>query len=271
MTATGTDPRALLQIATNVAREAAELAHRMRQTAIGVVGTKSSETDVVTEADREVERQAVAALRRARPRDRVLGEEYGAADTGDSNDVRWLLDPIDGTVNYLYGVPWYAVSLAAEVGGQVVAAVVRNAATGDEWTAVAGGGAYRNGVRLHGSQRRELGHALVATGFEYQSDRRAQQAEVLRGLLPEVADIRRFGAASLDLCAAADGTVDAFYEQGLQPWDHAAGGLIAAEAGLTVAGLNGAPPGPEMVLAAPPPLFQQLHDRLVALMDRGQV
>lgn len=269
MTTAGTDPRELLRVAVEVAREAADLARRMRDSAIDTVTTKSSDTDPVTAADREVERRAVAALRRARPGDRILGEEYGSADADEAGAVRWLLDPIDGTVNYLYGVPWYAVSLAAEVAGQVVAGVVRNAATGQEWTAVAGHGAYRDGVRLGGSRRRELRHALVATGFAYQPARRAHQAEVLRNLLPQVADVRRFGAASLDLCAAADGTVDAFYEQGLEPWDHAAGGLIAAEAGLIVAGLEGAAPGPAMVVAAPPALFQPLHDRLVALDAAG--
>jgi myo-inositol-1(or 4)-monophosphatase len=238
------------------------------------VATKSTDTDVVTAADRAVERQVVAALREARPYDRVLGEEFGAgggAATGAAgrSPVRWVLDPIDGTVNYLYNLPVYAVSLAAEVNGTVVAGVVCNAATGQEWTATLGGGAYTQRRRLTGSTQDVLAHALVATGFAYEPARRAYQAAVLAGLLAKVRDIRRFGAASLDLCMAAEGSVDAYYEQGLNAWDHAAGGLIATEAGLLVTGLAGAPPGPDLVVAAPPALHQPLHDCLLALDAAG--
>jgi myo-inositol-1(or 4)-monophosphatase len=276
------DPRELLATAIAVARPAAEQAQRMRAGVVGrpagrsvappagglQVATKSSDTDVVTAADRAVERTVVAALRQARPHDTVLGEEYGE-EGRDGAPVRWLLDPIDGTVNYLYGLPWYAVSLAAEVDGRVVAGVVRNAATGQEWTAVAGQGAWRDGVRLHGSRQTRLSQAMVATGFGYDPARRVHQARVLAGLLAHVRDIRRLGAASLDLCLTAEGTVDAYYEKGLSPWDHAAGGLVAAEAGLTVAGLAGAPPGPRMLVAAPPALFGALHERLVELDAAG--
>ncbi len=153
-----------------------------------------------------------------RPGDAVLGEEYGEAGTGRRpGTVRWIVDPIDGTVNYLYGLPHYAVSLAAEVDGEVVAGVVRNAATGEEWTATAGGGAWRDGRRLTGSPATDLGQALVATGFGYDAARRAHQAAVLAELIPRVRDIRRFGAAALDLCLAAEGRVDAYYEKGLAP------------------------------------------------------
>ncbi|WP_422770677.1 inositol monophosphatase family protein [Plantactinospora sp. WMMC1484] len=265
-------PEELLKIAVEVAREAAGIAYRMRAEGVSAVATKSTVTDVVTAADRAVERQAVAALRAARPTDAVLGEEYGDADgpgPGGGSGVRWILDPIDGTVNYLYGLPHYAVSLAAEVDGEVVAGVVRNAATGDEWTAVRGGGAYRAGRRLGGSVETDLGQALVATGFGYDPARRAHQAGVLHQLLPHVRDIRRFGVASIDLCLAAEGMVDGYYEKGLNLWDHAAGGLVAAEAGLRVGGLNGAGPGPELVIAAPPALFGPLHDHLARLDAAG--
>lgn len=284
MTATGTDPRALLQIATNVAREAAELAHRMRQTAIGVVGTKSSETDVVTEADREVERQAVAALRRARPRDRVLGEEYGAADTGDSNDVRWLLDPIDGTVNYLYGVPAYAVSVAVVVGDptvpgawEPVAGAVVNPEVGEVFHARRGGGAWRrrwpepgtlDGLgepeRLAASRQESLEHCLVGTGFSYDRADRVLQGEVARQILLCARDLRRMGAAALDLCSVAAGRLDAYYESGLKPWDLAAGILVAEEAGARVSGLDG-PPGAPMVVAAGPAVYPAFHALLTEL------
>ncbi|MGW4465336.1 inositol monophosphatase family protein [Micromonospora sp. NBC_01796] len=262
----------LLELALEVARRAADTARRMRAEGVSAVATKSTATDVVTAADRAVERQVVAALREARPADAVLGEEYGTtagpAPSGPGA-VRWILDPIDGTVNYLYGLPQYAVSLAAEVDGEVVAGVVRNAATGDEWTATLGGGAWRDGRKLTGSTETDLGQALVATGFGYDPARRAHQAGVLAGLITGVRDVRRFGAAALDLCLAAEGSVDAYYEKGLNHWDHAAGGLIAAEAGLRVAGLAGAAPGPDLVIAAPPALFDPLHERLARLDAAG--
>ena len=268
-------PERLLEIAISVARPAADLAYRMRVDGVGGVSTKSTATDVVTAADRAVERQVIAALRELRPSDTVLGEEFGeglsarpegVSDSGQTRPaVRWVIDPIDGTVNYLYNLPQYAVSLAAEVAGVVVAGVVRNAVTGQEWTATLGGGAYTGGRRLTGSVETNLAQALIATGFGYGSERRAAQALVLAGLLPQVRDIRRFGAASIDLCLAAEGRVDAYYEKGLNAWDHAAGGLVAAEAGLLVTGVNGAPPGPDLVIAAPPALYGPLHERLAAL------
>lgn len=265
------NPRDLLATALAVVRPAAAQVQRMRTAARAEVSTKSTDTDVVTAADRAVERDAVAALRQARPHDAILGEEFGAGPGREPGGarVRWLLDPIDGTVNYLYGLPWYSVSLAAEVAGRVVAGVVHNPVTGQEWTAVAGEGAWRDGVRLAGSEQTRLSHTLVATGFAYDPARRAHQARVVAGLLPEVRDIRRLGSAALDLCLAAEGTVDAYFEKGLNPWDHAAGGLIAAESGLTVAGLSGRPAGSELLLAAPPALFPALHERLVALDASG--
>ena len=263
------EPQKLLAIAVDVAREGAETARRMRAGAVPDFDTKSTDTDVVTAADRRVERQVSAALRAVRPGDGVLGEEYGAAGPAEPGAVRWILDPIDGTVNYLYGLPVYALSLAAEVDGVVVAGVVRNPETGHEWTATRGGGAYRGGRRLRGPTQTELAHALVGTGFGYAAPRRAHQGAVIAGLLPRVRDIRRFGSAALDLCLVAEGALDAFYEKGLNPWDHAAGGLIAAEAGVLVGGLNGAPPGPDLLLAAPPGLFPALHDRLVELDAAG--
>ena len=263
----------LLAIALPVARDAAATARRMRAEAITDVQTKSTRTDVVTAADRAVERQVIDALRAIRPADSVLGEEYGdtadAGAAGGPGAVRWILDPIDGTVNYLYGLPQYAVSLAAEVDGVVVAGVVINAATGDEWTGTRGGGAWRGDRRLHGSDGTDLAQALVGTGFGYDAERRAHQGVVLAQLITRVRDIRRFGAAALDLCAVAEGTLDAYFEKGLNPWDHAAGGLIALEAGALVDGLAGAPPGLDMVVAAPPALFGPLHDALVELDAAG--
>ncbi|MEU2611710.1 inositol monophosphatase family protein [Micromonospora sp. NPDC007271] len=271
MIRSGPTPRDLLEIAVTVARDAADTAHRMRAQGVSVAATKSTVTDVVTAADRAVERQVLDALRTLRPGDAVLGEEYGAGEAGPAVDggVRWIVDPIDGTVNYLYGLPYCAVSLAAEVAGEVVAGVVRNVATGEEWTATAGGGAWRDGQRLRCSTETDLGQALIATGFGYDAGRRAHQARVVAELIPYVRDIRRMGAAALDLCLAAEGRLDAYYEKGLAAWDLAAGGLVAREAGLLVTGLSGRPPGPDLVIAAPPALFEPLHTRLAALDASG--
>lgn len=259
------DPEHLLELAVRVAAEGAALAERTREDAITRVRTKSTRNDVVTAADHAVERLVIDALRAERPGDAVLTEESGTHRGADGAPVRWILDPIDGTVNYLYGVPHYGVSLAAEVGGEVVAGVVHNAATGVSWTAVRGRGAYREGRRLGGSGADDLAGSLVATGFGYAPGRRAHQARVLAGLAERIRDIRRFGAAALDLCLAAEGVVDAFYEKGLNLWDFAAGALIATEAGLLVTGADGGLPDGGLVVAAPPGIHAALLDALAAL------
>jgi myo-inositol-1(or 4)-monophosphatase len=270
MTRSVPPPAELLEIAVDIARDAAATAYRMRAEGVSVAATKTTVTDVVTAADRAVERQVLDALAKQRPDDAVLGEEYGAAEAAAApSGVRWVVDPIDGTVNYLYAIPYCAVSLAAEVDGEVVAGVVRNIFTGEEWTATAGGGAWRDGRRLRCSTETDPGQALVATGFGYDPGRRAHQARVVAELIPHVRDIRRLGAAALDLCLAAEGRVDAYYEKGLAAWDLAAGGLVAAEAGLRVTGLRGRPAGPDLVIAVPPALFQPLHDRLADLDASG--
>ncbi|HZN18012.1 MAG TPA: inositol monophosphatase family protein [Micromonosporaceae bacterium] len=286
------DAQQLLAVAVEVVRAAAATARTMREQGIGDVATKTTDTDVVTAADRAVEKQAIEALRAARPGDTILGEESGALPAGTGTvrgpgqagpggggeqagapgavaQVRWLLDPIDGTVNYLYGLAPYAVSLAAEVAGVVVAGVVREATSGEEWTAIRGAGAWRAGRRLAGSTVTALGQSLLATGFGYDPARRGYQARVVAALLPQVRDIRRFGAASVDLCLAAEGRVDAYYEKGLNLWDYAAGALVAAEAGLSVTGLDGGPPGPGFVLAAPGGIYDDLRKRLKELDAAG--
>ncbi|MGB9376179.1 MAG: inositol monophosphatase family protein [Mycobacteriales bacterium] len=254
---------ALLPLAIDLVRRAGALVLAGRTSASDDVSTKSTPTDVVTAVDRAAERLVVDALHEARPDDGVLGEE-GGESTGTGR-VRWVLDPIDGTVNYLYGLPAYAVSLGAEVDGVMTVGAVLNPVTDELWTAVRGEGAWLNGDVLHCSTVATLDQALIATGFGYDAQRRRSQAAVVATLLPEVRDIRRFGAASLDLCSAAAGRVDAYFERGLAAWDLAAGGLIASESGLTVTGLRGLPAGPDMVLAAPPALHAWLHDRLVEL------
>lgn len=259
----------LLDMSVPIAAAAAETARRMRSEAIKDIDTKSTLTDVVTAADRAVEQQIVTDLRQLRPGDAILGEEFGDDSAQSSGQVRWIIDPIDGTVNYLYGIEQYAVSIAAEVDGLIVAGVVHNAATGAVWTAARGHGAWRDGRRLTGSPQTDLAQTLVATGFAYSAQRREHQGRVVAVLLPVVRDIRRMGSAALDLCAAAEGVVDAYYEKGLAEWDLAAGGLVALEAGLRVTGLSGRPAGPDLVLAAPPVLHGPLDELLTRLDADG--
>jgi len=197
----------------------------------------------------------------ARPGDGVLGEE-GSADEGTTG-VRWVVDPIDGTVNYLYGLPQWAVSIGVEVDGTTVAGVVLNPVADELFAAVLGGGATLNGAPLRCTRATELAQSLVATGFGYDARRRTAQAAVVQAVLPAVRDLRRQGAGALDLCSVAAGRVDAYYEQGLAPWDMSAGLLIAAEAGARTGGLRGRGPSHELVLAAAPDVFDALHDLLV--------
>jgi myo-inositol-1(or 4)-monophosphatase len=264
-----TDPAGLLEAAVEAACEAADLlvAHRRGGT-VAVTDTKSSPTDVVTTADAASEALLRARLYDGRPGDGWLGEESGAAEAaarheGVTSGVRWIVDPLDGTVNYLYDLPGWAVSVAAEVDGQVVAGCVVVPSAGEVFAAVLGGGGTCNGQPLTVSGCTELSQALVATGFSYEREVRSVQGEVVARLLPEVRDIRRFGAAAVDFCSLAAGRVDAFYEAGLKPWDRAAGALIAREAGATVTeGDDGS------VIAASPAIFEPVR-RLVAASGSG--
>ena len=257
-----TDSAALLALAEDLARRAGALALSMHA-GLGASDTKSSPTDVVTAADRASEALLVEGIRAARPGDGILGEE-GASDDGTTG-VRWVVDPVDGTVNYLYGLPQWAVSIGVEVEGTTQVGVVHDPAKGETWTAVRGSGARLNGTPLRCTAATDLSQALVATGFGYDARRRAAQAALLPTLLPAVRDVRRMGAGALDLCAVAAGRVDAYYEQGLSPWDMSAGLLIATEAGARVGGLSGREPSYDLVLAAAPGVFDALHDLLAGL------
>jgi myo-inositol-1(or 4)-monophosphatase len=210
--------------------------------------------------DGRAEQLLVQRLQEKRPDDGLLAEEGSSWD--GSSGVRWVIDPLDGTVNYLYRFPNWAVSVAAQCDGETVVGVVHAPALGATYRATRGGGAFRGGKRLSVSEETELGQALCATGFGYEKKRRAAQAEVLTRVLPRVRDVRRFGSAALDLCALAEGRVDVYYERGLNPWDLAAGELIATEAGARVGGLDGRPADGELVVGAPPALWEPLHDLL---------
>jgi myo-inositol-1(or 4)-monophosphatase len=255
------DPDALVELAVEVAARAAEMLVEGLGRARSLVDTKSTATDMVTEMDRASERLVVEGLLTSRPDDGVLGEE--GTDRAGTSGVRWIVDPLDGTTNYLYRHAGFAVSIAAEHDGEVVAGVVHDPLHGEVFTATRGGGALRNGVAVSASSEDRLGHALVATGFGYDPERRARQAAVLARIIPSIRDIRRMGAAAVDLCSVACGRVDAYYERGLHVWDHAAGGLIAAEAGAWVGGLLSPEIGDGVCIAAPPALLEPLRALLV--------
>jgi myo-inositol-1(or 4)-monophosphatase len=264
------DPTELVELATDLATAAAALLVDGLARTRHSVATKSSTTDLVTDMDRASERIIVEGLATHRPHDGVLGEE--GSDRAGTSGVRWIIDPIDGTTNYVYGHPGFAVSIAAawtdpaSGATEVVAGVVADPLHDEVFTATAGGGAFRDGEAIRCSGADALDHALVATGFSYESDRRARQAGVLTVLLPAVRDIRRMGAAAVDLCSVACGRVDAYYERGLKPWDFAAGALVAREAGAVVTDLDGGPVSEGFALAAAP----GVHGPLAALLrDAG--
>jgi myo-inositol-1(or 4)-monophosphatase len=296
----------LATLASSVAGEAAELL-MSRRGRVGLVRTKSSPTDVVTEMDRAAEDLIRDRLLAARPGDAFLGEEGGQYDSGAAggsggssplastaggsggssplastaggsggssplaSTVRWVVDPIDGTVNYLYGLPDWGVSIAAEVAGEIVAGAVCLPTRRVLFSAACGGGAWLETSSPPGRQRLScnagvpLAAALVATGFAYGAAQRASQGRVVAAVLPRVRDIRRSGSAASDLCSVASGQVDAYYERGLKYWDLAAGALIAREAGAMTGGLRGEAAGTAMTIAASPGLFAELHDLLASL------
>lgn len=241
---------ALADLAERLATEAGRRLERAVIVERTLVETKTTGTDMVTETDRATEAFLVEGILAARPDDAVVGEE--GADHAGTSGVTWLIDPIDGTTNFVYGLPGFNVSVAAEIDGSVVAGVVVDPLHGDVFRAVLGAGATRNGRPIRVNAPTDLAMALVATGFGYDPVRRRHQAEVLNDVLPVVRDIRRIGAAATDLCWVACGRVDAYFEKGLQPWDYAAGGLIAAEAGAVVTDLDGGPTSSAFTLAAPP-------------------
>jgi len=265
----------LVELAEHLARSAGELIREGRPRTVRVAATKSSPIDVVTAMDLASEELLRGLLAQRRPQDGILGEEEGLRP--GTSGVTWVVDPIDGTVNYLYGIPAYAVSVAAVVGTprpaewQVVAACVHAVADGRTWTAGRGLGARQDGVPVRVNDAVPLAQSLVGTGFGYTIDRRLGQARVVAALLPQVRDIRRIGSAALDLCLVASGGLDLFYERGLQPWDLAAASLVAQEAGAVVLGLRGRRPDEAMTVAGPEPTARVLVELLERLdADRDE-
>ncbi|MFD7921859.1 inositol monophosphatase family protein [Streptomyces sp. NPDC059740] len=253
----------LLGLALDIARDAGTMLRERRPADLSVAATKTSPIDVVTEMDIAAEELITSYLRKHRPEDGFLGEE--GADVEGSSGVRWVIDPIDGTVNYLYDLPSWSVSIAAEYRGETVVGVVAAPMREEVYHAVLGGGAHRNGVPVRCRPAPPLSQALVGTGFGYLAERRAAQAEVVRALLPRVRDIRRGGSAAIDLCDVACGRLDAYYERGLNPWDMAAGDLIAREAGALTGGRPGLTPSTELTVAASPEVFGVLQPLLEEL------
>lgn len=274
---TNTDPMHLREVAEQLASEAAEFVRRRRTEVFGAgaadtaptgassVSVKSTQTDPVTVVDTETERLLRNRLATLRPGEAILGEEEGGRVGADQGQLTWALDPIDGTVNFLYGIPAYAVSVGVRRDGASVAGAVADVAAGTVYSAALGHGAQvlGNGVVtvLRCSQATDLSMALVGTGFAYQHERRQQQGEIVARLLPAVRDLRRMGSCALDLCMVAAGRLDAYYEDGVHLWDWAAAALIASEAGAAVR-----PPasvdGPGLMVAAAPGISAAFDDAL---------
>ncbi|CAL9309528.1 inositol monophosphatase family protein [Streptomyces sp. NPDC052644] len=250
----------LLAVALEAARRAGALLRDGRPADLGVAATKSSPIDVVTEMDIAAEKLITEHLAKHRPHDGLLGEE--GADAEGTSGIRWVVDPLDGTVNYLYGLPTWAVSIAAERDGEALVGVVEIPTRGETFHAVRGRGAWLGERRLRVRPAPPLDQALVATGFNYVTTVRAHQAEVAHRLLPLVRDIRRSGSAAVDLADVAAGRLDGYYERGLRPWDRAAGALIAREAGALTGGRPGGPASDDLTVAGVPGVFEPLQTLL---------
>ncbi|WP_228495603.1 inositol monophosphatase family protein [Microbacterium sp. VKM Ac-2870] len=252
-------------LAVDIAREAGELARRRRTEGVALAATKSSLADIVTEADREVEQLIRDRLAAARPDDGFLGEESDPHP--GTSGVTWVVDPIDGTVNYAYGIPHYAVSIAAVTGEPDPAgwiaqtAVVYTPVVDELFRASRGEGAWLGERRLQVSTVTDAG-ALLATGFGYDPATHDGDIARVRRLMPLARDLRRAGAASLDLAYVAAGRLDGYFERGLKPWDHAAGALLVTEAGGRLGGRPGGAPGADMTIAAGPELFDRMRELL---------
>lgn len=264
------DPEGRFQTAWEVACRAATYLVSDRPTDLNY-STKSSSTDLVTEMDKGSERIIVDTIRVLFPEDGILGEE--GTNFSGSSGFRWIIDPLDGTVNYLFGIPHWGVSLAIEFNGQVESGVIALPAMQETYASVRGMGSWcvvsskdssdRQVTKLRVRPSSRLSNALVMTGFGYDSARRGRQAELVQEVISQIADIRRSGAAVVDLCWFAHGRSDAYFEYGLNVWDYAAGALIATEAGGLIGGLD-SPDFSEFLVAATPHIFDDLRELLVS-------
>lgn len=250
----------LMNVAAGIARNAGDLVFTGRRNGAGKVQTKSSATDMVTQWDTASEHFVVDQLSKLRPHDSIIGEEGGQVQ--GTTSYTWLIDPIDGTTNFLYNLSGYAISIAACIETDPVSAAVFLPATRELFVAAKGHGSWLGSSRLQVSPCESLETALVATGFSYSAARRDLQGQRIARLLPRVRDLRRLGAAAADLCFVAAGRLDAYFEEGLQAWDLAAGQLIASEAGATLSNFVGSTITPSQVLVATP----RIHGDLLKLL-----
>jgi myo-inositol-1(or 4)-monophosphatase len=257
----GSRAAALIELAEEIARAAGTQLRAAFETELRIE-TKSGPTDLVSEADVAAEKLIRERLLAARPADGMLGEE--GSDSPGSSGLRWIVDPLDGTTNFLFGIPQWGVSIAVEDEDGMLAGVVYDPMRDELWAAVRGAQPTLDGRPLEGRERApELATALVATGFGYDPDVRAAQAEIAGRLLPRVRDIRRLGSAAIDLAWTAAGRYDAYFERGIKTWDYAAGALICEAAGLEVRHLDPVPPMDAGLLVAP----RRLADELASLVD----
>ena len=252
----------LLHTATTLARQAGAMALEGRRNGLQNVQTKSTATDMVTEFDKASEVMIVQGLESMRPDDAIIGEE-GASHSGTSG-ITWHIDPIDGTTNFLYALPTWAVSIGAVDEQGPIAGAVYIPALDEMYFATRGGGAFCNGAPIHCNPLDDVSMALVCTGFSYAADQRTLQATRVARFIHQVRDIRRFGAASIDMCFVACGRFDAYFEENLHSWDIAAGDLIAREAGCQTGDFEGNAIRPAQVLVSPPQIFRQLSTLILA-------
>jgi myo-inositol-1(or 4)-monophosphatase len=250
----------LLVIARDLAIRVGDIALAGRRKGLTQVDTKSTTTDMVTEYDRSTEQEIVSTLRRLRPDDSIVGEEGGGHD--GTSGITWYIDPIDGTTNFLYDLPMWAVSIGAHDADGPLCGVVYAPALRETFTAIRGNGAHLNGRSISCGSVTELPQALIATGFNYSPANRLVQAARFPHIIDKIRDVRRFGAASLDLCFVACGRYDAYFEEHLFPWDTAAGALIASEAGAVVGSPDGREIDRSAILASNSALFTQIQDLL---------
>lgn len=251
----------LLGIARSLAHRAGAVALQGRRLGLETVGTKSTLTDMVTEYDRACETIVFEGLRAERPSDSIVGEE-GSRHEGNSG-ITWYVDPIDGTTNFLYDIPMWAVSIGASDAHGPLVGVVFNPSANETFSAIRGMGARLNGQPIRCNTDTVLATALIATGFSYSPESRVVQARRVARMIDRVRDIRRFGAAAIDMCYVACGRLDAYFEENLHPWDIAAGDLIAREAGCRTGDFSGGPIRPAETVTAGPSLFGPLTELIV--------
>ncbi len=252
----------LLLVARDLARSAGDMALAGRKAGLQNVQTKSTATDMVTEFDRASEKLIVEGLRERRPLDAIVGEE-GASVAGTSG-ITWYIDPIDGTTNFLYDLPAWAVSIGAKDSNGPIAGVVYIPALGEMFSATRGGGAFLNDSPIRSNNITDVAQALVCTGFSYAAEQRTLQAQRVSKFIHQIRDIRRAGAAAIDLCFVACGRIDAYFEENLHQWDIAAGILIAHEAGCRSGDFAGNAPRPAEILTTAPAIFDQLSGLIMA-------